>query len=182
MSTETEAPSVEYDPDPLYFPSQAWFAEYYRKINADDEYAEMSQDWGVDFNGDFIFKMTHMPIEEMDVDAMPEYLQEELDKYVKETDSEGYVGYAAFGLEGGECTDARLLEDPDTFDEGFMLTATTENWKALLSQEIGIIDGLMGGTFEIDGDMQKILQYSDSAVRLTELAADVDCEYADEAF
>lgn len=54
--------------------------------------------------------------------------------------------------------------------------------KALLRQEIGVIDGLMGGDFELDGDMQKVLQYSDAAVRLTELAADIDAEFVDERY
>ncbi|HET7323838.1 MAG TPA: sterol carrier protein, partial [Halococcus sp.] len=58
----------------------------------------------------------------------------------------------------------------------------TEKWKALLKQEMGVIDGLMGGDFELDGDMQKILQYSDAAVRLTELSGNPDAEFADERY
>jgi putative sterol carrier protein len=173
---------VDYDPDPLLFPSQAWFAEYEDEINNDAEYEETSEGWGVDFNGHFVFKMTEMPIDEMDTDAMPEYLQEELDQYVQESDGEGYVGHAFCGLEGGECTGAYLIESPDEVDEGFLLSATTENWKSLLRQEQGVIDGLMGGDFELDGDMQKVLQYSDAAVRLTELAGEPDAEFADEKF
>jgi putative sterol carrier protein len=173
---------TDYDPNPLLFPSQAWFAEYEDQINNDGEYAEVSEGWGVDFNGHFVFEMTEMPIDEMDTDEMPEYLQEELDQYVTETDDRGYVGQAFCGLEDGECTGAYLIESDDEVDEGFLLSATTENWKALLRQEMGVIDGLMGGDFELDGDMQKILQYSDAAVRLTELAGNPDHEFADEKY
>lgn len=176
------ASDVEYDPDPLLFPSQAWFAEYEEKINEDEEYAEQSAGWGVDFNGHFIFEMTDMPIDEMDTEAMPEYLQEELDTYVKETDGKGYVGQAFCGLEDGNCTGAYLIESEDEVDNGFLLSATTEKWKSLLRQEQGVIDGLMGGDFELDGDMQKVLQYSDAAVRLTELAGEPDHEFADEKY
>jgi putative sterol carrier protein len=173
---------TDYDPDPLLFPSQAWFAEYEDQINNDGEYAEVSEGWGTDFNGDFVFKMTEMPIDEMNTDEMPEYLQEELDQYVEEDGGDGYVGHAFLGLEDGKCTGARLIEDPDEVDEGFLLSATTDNWKALLKQEMGVIDGLMGGDFELDGDMQKILQYSDAAVRLTDLAGNPDHEFADEKY
>ncbi|WP_433627275.1 sterol carrier protein [Halomicrococcus sp. NG-SE-24] len=168
--------------DSLIFPSQAWFSTYEDRINEDDEYEEISEGWGVGFNGDFIFELTEMPVDEMDIDAMPTYLQEEITTYLRETDDRGYVGLAYLGLEDGECTGTRLVESEDEVDNGFHLTATTEKWKSLLKQEQGIIDGLMSGDFELDGDMQKVLQYSDAAVRLTDLAGSLDDEFADEKF
>jgi len=47
---------------------------------------------------------------------------------------------------------------------------------------LGVVDGLSTGRFDIDGDMQKVLQYSWVAVRLTETAAGIDAEFADETF
>lgn len=173
---------VEYDPNPLLFPSQAWFAAYEETINDDEEYESASDGWGDGFDGDFVFEMTEMPVDEMNVDAMPEYLQAELGRYVTETDDRGYVGRAYFGLGNQRCTGARLVEDPDEVDTGFVLSATTEKWKSLLRQQQGIIDGLMSGDFELEGNMQKILQYSDAAVRLTDLAGSVDAEFADEKY
>jgi hypothetical protein len=35
----------------------------------------------------------------------------------------------------------------------------------------------MGGQFELDGDMQKVLQYSDAAVVMTENAATIDTDF-----
>jgi hypothetical protein len=35
----------------------------------------------------------------------------------------------------------------------------------------------MAGTFEVDGDMQRILQFSDAAARLVDLAAEIDSDY-----
>ena len=40
----------------------------------------------------------------------------------------------------------------------------------------------MTGRFDIDGDRQKLLKYSRAAVRLTETAAGIDAEFADEGF
>jgi hypothetical protein len=36
---------------------------------------------------------------------------------------------------------------------------------------------MMDGTFELDGDMQKVMQYSQAAVVMTELASDIDTEF-----
>ncbi len=164
-----------------YFPSQAWFAEYRERINDDDEYAEAASDWGTDFDGDFVFRMEGMPVEDLDTDAMPESLAAELDRYVREEDG-SHVGYAFLGLEGGKCTAAELVEDPDEVDAGFTLAADNDTWKRLMAGELGVVDGMMSGHFEIDGDMQKVMQYSQAAVRLTETAADIDAEFADEEF
>lgn len=117
---------VDYDPDPMLFPSQAWFAEYGARVDEDEEYAQASEGWGVDFNGDFIFEMTDMPIEEMDIDAMPGYLQEELDTYVTETDGKGHVGQAYIALEDGGCSECYLIESEDEVENGFHLSADTD--------------------------------------------------------
>lgn len=164
------------DQEPYYFPSQAWFAEYRDRINRDEEYAEAASDWGTDFNGDFVFEMTDMPVDELDTEAMPDGLATELDRYVQERDGE-YVGYGFLGLEGGECTAAELVEGPDAVDAGFTLSADNDTWKRLMRGELGVVDGMMSGHFEIDGDMQKVMQYSQAAIVMTETAGEVDTEF-----
>lgn len=167
--------------DAVYFPSQAWFAEYEQRINDNDAYAEAAADWGVGFDGDFVFEMQGLPVDEFDTEAMPETLRDEIDRYVQDEGTE-YVGYSYVGLEGGECTDARLIESEDAVDAGFKLSADTETWKRLMEGDIGAVDGMMSGAFDIGGDMQKVMQYSQASVHLTEAAAEIDAEYADEAF
>lgn len=163
----------------ILFPSQAWFTEYRHRINDDAEYAEMSGDWGVDFDGDFIFEMTNMPLDEIDDDALPQELRAELEEYV---DEETGTGYGLLGLEGGECTHAELVSSLDDVEFGFKMVADFETWKELVSGRIGAIDGMMSGKFELEGDMQKVMQYSDSASRLTELSASIDATFIDEAY
>ena len=164
------------------FPSQAWFDEYKDGINGHDEYNEKSSGWGVDFNGDFIFKMTDMPVDSLDIDAMPEELQEEMDQYISESGGDGYVGQAFVGLEDGECTEAYLIESEDEVDEGFVLSGTYETWVDLIKGNIGAVDGMMSGKFDLEGDMQKVLQYTDSATILTEIAGGVDAYFAHEEY
>jgi putative sterol carrier protein len=166
--------------DETIFPSEAWFQEYKNKVNESEEYSEKSAGWGVDFDGDFIFKMTDMPVDEIDTSQLPEKVQEELEAYVHETDSEGYVGYSYVALEDGACSEAFLIESPAEVDNGFMYSGTYDTWIELMEGNVGAVDGLMSGKFDLDGDMQKILQYSDAATILTELAGSVDATYAHE--
>jgi putative sterol carrier protein len=163
----------------LLFPSQAWFTEYRERINADEEYAELASDWGVDFDGDLVFEMTDMPLDDLDYDALPEEIRAELEEYV---DEETGTGYALLGLEGGECTSAEFVTSLDDVEYGFIMTATFDVWKELVSGDIGAIDGMMSGKFELQGDMQKILQQSDSAARLTEISTEIDAEFVDEKY
>jgi putative sterol carrier protein len=164
------------------FPSSDWFEAYKQGINGDDEYSDLSAGWGVEFNGDFIFKMTDMPVEDLDLEAMPEDLQTELDQYINESETEGYVGYSFVALEDGECTAAELIEDPEGVEEGFVLAGTYDTWVDLINGDVGAVDGMMSGQFELDGDMQKVLQYTDSATRLTDIAGDVDAVFAHEEY
>lgn len=162
----------------LVFPSQAWFDEYERRINEDEKYADLASDWGVGFNGDILFEMTDMPVDEIDLDALPDDLRDELEAYVLPGDE----GYSILGLEGGECTGADFLESREAADEGFVMSAEYDVWKELVTGKIGAIDGMMSGKFELEGDMQKILSHSDSAARLTELSSSIDAAFVDEAY
>lgn len=159
------------------FPSQAWFDEYKDAINNDEEYAEAAADWGVGFDGDFLFITEGMPIDDIDMDALPEDLREEMDQYV-----DGDTGYTLVALEGGKCTDARLIEDPDDVEAGFILRADYGVWKDLLRGNIGAIDGMMSGKFELEGDMNKVMQYSQAAAQLTDISASIDCYFVDEKY
>ena len=172
-----DIPDLDVMTDEIVFPSQAWFDQYKNEVNGDAEYADVSEGWGVDFNGDFIFKMTDMPVDDIDEDALPADIEEELETYV-----DGGTGQAFVGLEDGECTEAYLIESADEVEEGFVLTGTYDNWVELIRGNIGAVDGLMSGKFELDGDMQKVLQYSDAATLLTEDAGKVDAVFAHEEY
>lgn len=134
------------------FPSEDWIEEWRDRLNDDEDYAEQGADWGVGWNGDFVFTI-------------------EADDELDETH------YYFVGLEGGECTDAYEIEGPDEVQAGFEMRGPYGNWKQLSRGEIGAIDGLMSGKFELNGDMQKVMQYSDAAVTMVESAASIDTEY-----
>ena len=140
---------------PVSFPSQGeqWISEYGDLLDESDTYTQHGSGWGVGFNGDFLF--------------------------VVEPDGsyDGEPVYFFLGLEDGSCTDAFAVDDPDDVDCGFVFRGSYENWVKLFSGELGPVDGMMSGAFEIEGDMQKVLQYSQAAVTMTETGREIDTEF-----
>ncbi|WP_336136027.1 SCP2 sterol-binding domain-containing protein [Natronomonas amylolytica] len=134
------------------FPSDEWIKEWRERLNDNEEYAEKGQGWGVGFNGDFVF---HVAAD----DRLPE------DRYF-------YIA-----LEDGACTEAREVDSPDDVDAGFIYKGDYSDWVDLNRGDIGPIDGMMSGVFDIDGDMQKVLQYSEAAVAMTETGREIDTDY-----
>lgn len=136
-------------------PSEAddWIGAWAAKLNESESYSEVGQGWGIGFNGDFLFEI--QPDEVFDGDAI----------------------YLFVALEDGECTGAYQTTDPEGEDWGFAYRGDYSHWKQLIQGALGAIDGLMEGKFDLDGDMQKVLQYSQAAIVMTENAGDVDTEF-----
>jgi putative sterol carrier protein len=134
------------------FPSEAWIQEWRERLNDNEEYAEAGQGWGVGFNGDFVY---HVRAD----DRLPEDV------------------YFFIGLEDGECTEAYQIDDPEEVDAGFIYRGDYSDWLALNQGDIGPIDGMMSGVFDIEGDMQKVLQYSEAALVMNETGREIDTEY-----
>jgi len=134
------------------FPSEEWIVEWRERLNDNDEYAEKGQGWGTEFNGDFVF---HIRAD----DRLPE------------------DHYFFIGLDDGTCTEAREIDDPDEVDAGFVYRGDYADWVALNQGDIGPIDGMMSGVFDIEGDMQKVLQYSEAAVVMSETGRELDTDY-----
>lgn len=85
--------------------------------------------------------------------------------------------YAYLDLHDGDCRGIDTVTDLDELEYGFRLVGEYGQWAKLVRGEGDVINMLMSGEFEIDGDMQKILQYSDAAVDLAEIASDVDSRF-----
>jgi len=139
----------------LKLPSEAdeWIAEYQKKLNESDAYSEAGEGWGIGFNGDFIF--------EIRPDGT--YDGESINLFV--------------GVKDGECHDAYVTDDPDGEDWGFAFRGDYDSWKQLIEGEVDPVEGMMDGTFDLDGDMQKVMQYSQAAVVMTENAAKIETEF-----
>lgn len=134
------------------FPSEDWIAAWRDRLNENDRFAEVGADWGVDFNGDFVFTV-------------------EADETLAETH------HYFVGLEGGRCTDAYRIDDPTAVDHGYQMTGPYAAWKRLAQGDVGAIEGVLGGHFEIDGEMFRVFQHVDAAVEMVETASDLETEF-----
>jgi putative sterol carrier protein len=136
-------------------PSEAeeWISQYEDKLNESEEYTEAGEGWGVGFNGAFIFEI--QPDSTYDGDSINLFID----------------------VEDGSCHEAYQTDDPDGEDWGFAFRGEYDAWKKLIDGEVDPVEGMMDGTFDLDGDMQKVLQYSEAAVVMTNLASDIDTEF-----
>ena len=118
----------------------------------------------------------------------PERIWEELDAalpgifvdlmaQLEENVVEGDTVYAFLDLYDGGCREVEILSGLDARDHGFVISGDYGHWKDLVSGDGDVIDMIMSGEMEVDGDMQKILQYSDAAVVLTEIAGETESRF-----
>lgn len=134
------------------FPSDEWFDELGDRLNANETYGEQAAGYGVDFNGDYIFTIEAG-------DGLPE------------------THHYFIGLEDGDCTGTRPIDNPAEADNGFELSGPYGNWKELVRGEMGAIEGIMGGDFELDGSMNTLLKYQDAATTFVETCSEIDTEF-----
>ena len=115
------------------YPSQEWCDEWKNAINNDEAVAKTGKKWGVDFNGNFLFKITPGGGLEETV-------------YV-------YLEAAA-----GKCSDARVLDDPSEVEPGFVVTGSYVDFKPVVKGEADFIAAVVKGIFKMQGDIFKIMQ------------------------
>ncbi|HET7323936.1 MAG TPA: SCP2 sterol-binding domain-containing protein [Halococcus sp.] len=109
-------------------------------------------------------------------EASPELLVELLEQ-IEENITDGETVYSWIDLYDGTCREVAVLQSPDEREHGFVLSGDYETWKDLVEGEADVISLIMSGDMELDGDMQKMLQYSDAAVALTEVAAAAESRF-----
>ena len=134
------------------FPSQEWFEELKDRLNSNDEYAEQAEGWGTDFNGDFIFTI------------QPAGSLEETVQY--------YIG-----LHDGECTEVYEVDDPASEDNGFNMVGDYDAWQMLAQGELGAIEGIMSGDFELQGSMNTLLKYQNAATTFVGTCSEIDTKF-----
>lgn len=109
-------------------------------------------------------------------DAAPKLLVEMIEQLEENLAGDATI-YAWLDLYDGSCRNVAVLDDLNEREHGFVLSGEYAMWKGLVEGQADVISLIMGGEMELDGDMQKILQYSDSAVALTEVAADTESHF-----
>jgi len=117
----------------VLYPSQEWCEAWQKAVNDSPAVQETGQNWGTDFNGNFVFEVT--PGGGLEKTA-----------------------YVYLESEGGQCSDARMLDDPSEVDAGFLCTGSYGDYKKVVKGEKDFIEGVVRGLFKIKGDMSKIMR------------------------
>lgn len=117
------------------YPSQAWCDQWKDAINADQRVAETGKNWGVGFNGNWLFALTPGA-----------GLEETVYIYLEAAE--------------GKCTAARFLIDSSTENAGFLVTGSYSDFKPVVKGEADFLAGVVKGTFKLQGDMVRIMQFA----------------------
>jgi putative sterol carrier protein len=117
---------------PLY-PSQEWCDGWRAAINADPVLRSAGANWGVDFNGNWLFEVTPGGGLENTV-------------------------YVYLEASAGECQDARMVDDPSTVDAGFVVTGSYADFKSVIKGEADFIAGVVKRRFRLKGDIGRIMR------------------------
>lgn len=115
------------------YPSQAWCDEWKNAINESRVVQETGKNWGVDFNGNWVFEI-----------APGAGLEKKTYVYIE--------------TKAGHCSEVRILEDPSEVEAGFLCTGTYEDYKDAVKGKKDFIEGVVRGTFKLQGDMGKIMR------------------------
>ncbi len=130
-----------------------WIDAYRTRLNESDAFASAAAGWGVDFDGSFRF------------DVLPD------DSY------DGPTLSFFIDVVDGNCVRASHLDAPREQNAAFRFYGPATQWKQLLTGDLDPVEGRREEIFELDGDIQKVLQYATAIQLLTETAAEIDTTF-----
>jgi putative sterol carrier protein len=115
------------------YPSQEWCEKWQNALNNDPAVAETGKNWGVGFNGNWVFE-------------------------VQSGDGLEKTVYVYLEAAEGRCTDACIINDPSEREPGFLVVGAYRDFKPVVKGEKDFIEGVVKGVFKIKGDMSKIMR------------------------
>jgi putative sterol carrier protein len=120
---------------PVLYPSQEWCDEWKKAINHNPAISEIGKNWGVDFNGNWVFE-------------------------IQPGGGLEKTSYVFLEAKNGNCTDARLINDPSEVIAGFHAIGSYGDYKEVVKGKKDFIEGAMKGVFKLKGDMTKIMRHA----------------------
>ena len=99
---------------------------------------------------------------------------------------EGDIVFVIEGLAGiyldlwhGECREAEYLDDPNSRDAEFKISASLDKWKRILTGKLDPIQGMVTRQIKLDGNLVKIMKNVKAAQELVRCATQVDTSFAE---
>ena len=139
----------------VLFPSNEWCEAWRTAMNDSKAVQETGKDWGVDFNGNWVFEIT--PGAGLD-----------------------RTTHVYLEAQAGKCTAARIIDHPSDVDAGFFCTGSYGEFKQVVKGEADFMQGVMRGTFKLTGDMAKILRNARFVRAVADSISTFEAEYRGE--
>ena len=132
----------------MLFATNEWAKAYCEAINNNTDYKEAASWW----EGDFVF-----------IIEPSGNLDHEIHMFV--------------GLNHGDCTGAKILEEGEESDAEFIFSGPYDNWLKVLKKELDPIQGLMSGKFKLKGNMAKVMRATKAAQELVNSTTVIETEF-----
>lgn len=107
---------------------------------------------------------------------LPELISSLLAQLDENLSEDGTV-YAWLDVYDGGCRGVDVLDSRSERDHGFVITGGYESWRDLVTGDGDVINMIMSGEVELEGDMQKLLQYTEAATDLVDTAGELDSRF-----
>ena len=134
------------------YPSQAWCDEWKEAINADEAIAKSGKNWGVGFNGNWLFEITP-----------GSGLEKTTFVYLEAAE--------------GKCSNARILDEPREDKTGFLVTGSYADFKSVVRGESDFLALVVKGTFKLQGDMFRIMRNAKFIRAVANSISGIESEY-----
>ena len=139
--------------EPYILGTPSWIAIYESLIANDAEYKKLAQGW----EGGVVIHITADPAVGLDDDM-----------------------FLLIDLWHGDCRGVRLVPTQAGENGDYVLTASYDRWKQVMTGELDVVKGLMQGKIKLKGHLPTIVRYNKAAVRLVELVATINTIFLDE--
>jgi len=139
----------------VLYPSNEWCEEWKKAINNSENCAEKGKNWGVGFNGNWVFELT--PGAGLD-----------------------RTTFLYMEAIGGKCVAARVIDDPSAVEAGFYATGSYEEYKKVVKGERDFIEGMIRGLFRLKGDMSRIMRNAQFIRAVADSISSFEAEYLGE--
>ncbi len=131
------------------FGTQEWATKFAEALNSSEKYAEAA----ADLQGDFYFVVN-----------ASENVPQEVTMYVN--------------LANGKCTEAVLVENPESRSPEFVMKGALESWRAIIVGELDPRQAIMTGKLNLKGNMAKLMKNLAAANELVTTLSAVETQFA----
>lgn len=161
-----------------WFPSREWLESYGENLTESETYADVSEGWGVDFDGDFIFAVQNLPVAETTVGELPDDLTDPLVERIMSTDDEAFATLCETATEQFDERFVERGDDREAFAETLLATPTEDVpaviWPNLRDYLPADLANLLGQLQQYvdDGTVYAYLELADGTCHSVELLTD----------